>query len=159
LALHAGGTSCRDLLGAAFLAGIRDVEPRPVGFQFHCVLMTSSAYQIAEASPARDRVLPALFNLVDLKTSQSIDAQRGDWTMPAAPPVDSDDAAAAARALRGALDGWDETAADRAATALARCAGLDEAFEVLWPYGARDFTNIGHNPIFVAQAHRTLQQI
>ncbi|HEX5053947.1 MAG TPA: hypothetical protein VFZ65_19370, partial [Planctomycetota bacterium] len=26
-------------------------------------------------------------------------------------------------------------------------------------FGMRDFTNIGHNPIFTAQAHRTLQQI
>ena len=156
--LHHAGVSWRDLLGAAFLAGIREVEPRPVGFHFHCVLMTASAYQIAEALPVGDRLLPALFNLADFKVSQEADARPPDWQLPAAPKVDGDRSSAFAR-LREALDAFDAPAADRAATALAQCAGIDEVFEVLWLYGARDFTSIGHNPIFVAQAHRTLQQV
>jgi len=156
--LHRAGVSWRDLLGAAFLAGIRDVEPRPVGFQFHCVLMTASAFQIAEALPAAERLIPALFNLADLKLSQEVDARAPDWTLPPAPAVDGDRATAFAD-LRAAFEAFDLAAADRAAVALSRCAGLDEAFEALWLYGARDFTNIGHNPIFVAQAHRTLQQV
>ncbi|HEX6810137.1 MAG TPA: hypothetical protein VF384_00815 [Planctomycetota bacterium] len=157
IALHRGGASWRDLLGAAFLAGVRDVRPRPVGYQFHCVLMTASAYQIAEALPEGERVVPALFNLADLKLSQELDARR-DWTMPAAPAVAGDRNTSFAK-LREGLDAYDVHAADEAATAVWRCSSLDEVFEVLWLYGARDFTNIGHNPIFVAQAHRTLQQV
>jgi hypothetical protein len=61
--------------------------------------------------------------------------------------------------LTEALSSWDREGADRAATALARSAALDDAFEPLWWFGMRDFTNIGHNPILVAQAHRTLQEI
>jgi hypothetical protein len=157
--LHRGGTHWRDLLGAAFLAGIRDVEPHPVGYQFHCVMVTSSAFQLAEGSPEPDRLAAALYNLDDYKLSQTIDERDGDWTLPAAPAAGDLDARKATAALTQALTAWDRDAADRAATTLARCSSLDDAFEPLWWYGMRDFTNIGHNPIFVAQAHRTLQQI
>lgn len=157
--LHRGGTHWRDLLGAAFLAGIRDVEPHPVGFQFHCVLVTSSAFQLAEGSPEPDRLAAALFNLDDFKLSQTADERDGDWTLPPAPAAGDLDVRKATAALTAALTKWDRDAADRAATTLARCGSLDDAFEPLWWFGMRDFTNIGHNPIFVAQAHRTLQQI
>ena len=157
--LHRGGAHWRDLLGAAFLAGIRDVEPHPVGFQFHCVLVTSSAFQLAEGSPEPDRLAAALFNLDDYKVSQKIDERDGDWTLPPAPAAFDLDARKATAALTQALAAWDRDAADRAATTLARCSSLDDAFEPLWWFGMRDFTNIGHDPIFVAQAHRTLQQI
>ncbi|MBK8096519.1 MAG: hypothetical protein IPK26_05390 [Planctomycetes bacterium] len=157
--LHRGGTHWRDLLGAAFLAGIRDIEPHPVGFQFHSVLVTSSAFQLAEGSPEPDRLAAALFNLDDYKVSQQIDARDGDWTLPPARVASALDARKATAALTQALAAWDRDAADLAATTLARCSSLDDAFEPLWWFGMRDFTNIGHNPIFVAQAHRTLQQI
>ncbi len=158
--LHAQGVDWRDLLGAAFLAGIRDVQPRPVGFAFHCVLMTWSGYQIGFAVPPEDRLRVALYNLDDLKESQVREQRNGDWTLPPAPTVDAAiDAARAARDLAASLDGWHEDGADRAATALARCASLDEAFQPLWLRAGRDFTNIGHKAIFVVQAFRTLQQI
>ncbi|HEX5051285.1 MAG TPA: hypothetical protein VFZ65_05900, partial [Planctomycetota bacterium] len=153
------GVDWRDLLAAAFLAGIRDVEPRPVGFQFHCVMMTNSAFDIAARAPAAERLAAALFNLDDFKHSQEVDAQRGDWSMAAAPASDEVDVAQATAHLGEVLAKWDLDGADRAATAVAHCATLDEAFEPLWWFGMRDFTNIGHNPIFTAQAHRTLQQI
>src|SRR6185295_16462745 len=34
-----------------------------------------------------------------------------------------------------------------------------EIFEMLWRYGARDYRNIGHKIIFVANTYRTLQTI
>lgn len=156
--LHRAGTDWRDLLGAAFLAGVRDVEPHPVGFQFHCVMMTASAFQIGRGMPPREQLAAALFNLDDFKLSQQVDARGGDWELgpPAAPPLDGNTAGAA---LHEALAAWDREAADRAATALARSASLAAAFEPLWWFGMRDFTSIGHNPIFVAQAHRTLVEI
>jgi hypothetical protein len=159
LELARTGVDWRDLLGACFLAGIRDVEPHPVGFQFHCVMMTSSAFQIARQAPAAERMAAVLFNLDDFKVSQAVDAERGDWTLPAPPDVSDTDAESAASRLATALGAWDRDGADRAATALARTGDLDRAFEPLWWFGARDFTNIGHNPIFVAQSHRTLQEI
>jgi len=158
--LHAGGVHWRELLAAAFLAGIHDVQPRPVGFKFHCVLMTASAFAIADALPERERLAVALFNLDDFKNSQAQDVEAGDWTLPPAPDIGADvDAAKAAAALVAAMTERDPAAADRAVTTLARVATLDQAFEPLWWFGARDFTNVGHHPIFVAQAYRTLQQI
>lgn len=155
----ANGPDWRDLLAAAFLAGIRDVEPRPVGFQFHCVMMTTSAFSIATRAPEPERLAAALFNLDEFKRSQARDARGGDWTMKAAPATAAVDVAAATSAITEVFEKWDLDAADQASTALAHCASLDEAFEPLWWYGLRDFTNIGHNPIFVAQTHRTLQHI
>ena len=58
-----------------------------------------------------------------------------------------------------AMDCWDPEAADRAVTALARTAGADEISELFWRYGARDFRDIGHKAIFVANSWRTLQCI
>src|SRR5262249_42294053 len=38
------GLPYRDLLAATFLAGVRNVKPRPVGFKFHTVLVMNSAH-------------------------------------------------------------------------------------------------------------------
>ena len=157
--LHEGGVDARDLLGATFLAGVQDVSPRPVGFKFHCVMMTSSALQIVARLPSRDRLLPALFNVHDLKISQARDEREGDFSLPAATPPRTDDRDRARAAMQSALDDWDDEAALAAVPALWRTHALDEAFEVLWPFGARDFGNIGHKPIFLAQSQRTLLQI
>ena len=57
------------------------------------------------------------------------------------------------------MDHWDESAADAAVAGLARTAGLNEIFEILFRYGARDFRDIGHKAIFVANSLRTLNLI
>ena len=57
------------------------------------------------------------------------------------------------------MDAWDVEAADRAVAALVRSAGADEMFELLVRYGARDFRDIGHKAIYVANGTRTLNTI
>ena len=57
------------------------------------------------------------------------------------------------------MDNWDEAAADAAVTGLARTAGADEIFEIFCRFGARDFRDIGHKAIYVANSWRTLQVI
>ena len=42
---------------------------------------------------------------------------------------------------------------------LARSTGAAEVMELFWRYGARDFRDIGHKAIFVANSYRTLQTI
>jgi len=42
---------------------------------------------------------------------------------------------------------------------LARTAGVDELFEIFARYGARDFRDIGHKAIYVANSFRTLEVI
>jgi hypothetical protein len=57
------------------------------------------------------------------------------------------------------MESWDVERAERAIVAVARNRSGAEAFEMLWLYGARDYRNIGHKAIFVANAHRTLNAI
>src|SRR5262249_52067333 len=63
------------------------------------------------------------------------------------------------RDFRAAMDGWEIENADRAVAQLARVASLNEAYEMFWRYGARDFRDIGHKAIFVANSYRTLVTI
>jgi hypothetical protein len=45
-----GGTSYQDLLAALMLAGVRGIQPRPVGFKFHAVLVVNSAHLASQAA-------------------------------------------------------------------------------------------------------------
>src|SRR2546426_8751591 len=63
------------------------------------------------------------------------------------------------RSLAAALEGWDGERAERAAATMARHGRASDAFAMLWRYGARDYRNIGHKAIYVANAQRTLQTI
>jgi hypothetical protein len=153
------GLSYRELLAALFLAGVRNVQPRPVGFKFHAVLVINSAHLASLASPDRERWLPIFWAIDQFKSSQAADVREGNWTMgpvdEAAVPPDH----RAREAFIDAMDNWDEAAADAAVTGFARTAGANELFDVFCRYGARDFRDIGHKAIFVANSFRTLEVI
>jgi hypothetical protein len=154
-----GGTSYQQLLGAVMLAGVRGIQPRPVGFKFHAVLVVNSAHQASLAAHDRDRWLPLFWACDNFKRSQATNAREGDWRMA---PVDEAQLPAAAHAgqrFREGMDNWDTEAADRAVAAWCRTAGANEVYEAFWRYGARDFRDIGHKAIFVANSYRTLQTI
>lgn len=154
-----GGTSYQQLLSAVMLAGVRGIQPRPVGFKFHAVLVVNSAHQASLAAQNRDRWLPLFWACDNFKRSQARNRAEGDWRLA---PVDDARLPAAAHAgprFREAMDNWDTEGADRAIAAWARTAGANEVYEALWRYGARDFRDIGHKAIFVANSYRTLQTI
>src|SRR5207249_4757852 len=48
------GLSYRDVVTALMLAGVRNIEPRPVGFKFHAVLVVKSAHLASIPSPDSD---------------------------------------------------------------------------------------------------------
>lgn len=153
------GTTYREVLTALLLAGVRNIQPRPVGFKFHAVLVVNAAHLASQNSPDEDRWLPIFWALDAFKSSQARDVQEGDWTMSAldekaVPPPDK-----AQAAFAKAMDHWDEAAADVAAAGLVRGAGAQEVFDVLCRFGARDFRDIGHKIIFVSNSWRTLQTI
>lgn len=152
-----GGTSFRTLLGAVHLAGTREVRPRPVGFQLHAVMMVPSAITLAERSDEPERTLFVLFNVLDLKRSQQLDRRAGDWRLPS--PPRADDALDARAEFVRAIDLADEARAQALVPLVHESCSLDDAFELLWPLGARDFHNIGHKIIFVHQSHRMLQDV
>ncbi|MBL8851374.1 MAG: hypothetical protein JNG89_16950, partial [Planctomycetaceae bacterium] len=154
------GLSYQHLLAALFLAGIRNIQPRPaVGFKFHGVLAVNAAHLASMASPDELRWLPIFWSLDYFKATQQQDVEEGNWTMPAVneSAVPTGDKAAAEFAH--AMDSWDEAAADAAAAGLARSAGGAGAFEALFRFGARDFRSIGHKAIYVSNSWRTLNVI
>jgi hypothetical protein len=153
------GTNYQQLLGAVFLAGVRGIRPRPVGFKFHAVLVINSAHLASLAATDNDRWLPLFWALDNFKVSQATNQKEGGWMMPPADEAKLPPAHAAKQRFIEAMDDWDEEGADRAVTALARTAGATEVIELLWRYGARDFRDIGHKAIYVANAWRTLQAI
>jgi hypothetical protein len=154
-----GGVTYRELLAALLLAGVRSIEPRPVGFKFHAVLVVNSAHLASLASSDSDRWLPIFWAIDQFKSSQAANIREGGWVLG---PVDEKTVPPshkAREAFTRAMDNWDEAAADAAIVGLARTAGADEIFELLCRYGVRDFYEIGHKQIYVANSFRTLQTI
>src|SRR6476620_2589830 len=102
------GVSYRRLLAALFLAGIRNVNPRPPGFALHCVFVIHAAHLISLEAPADVRLLPLFYALDDFKAAQDRDAKAkgGDYTMPAMrgalPSTDR-----AVSELSTAMEAWD----------------------------------------------------
>src|SRR5207245_7338836 len=68
------GVSYRQMLGALFLAGIRNVNPRPPGFALHCVFVIHAAHLIGMEAPPDSRLLPLFYALDNFKTAQARDA-------------------------------------------------------------------------------------
>jgi hypothetical protein len=149
----------QQLLAALFLAGVRSIQPRPVGFKFHAVLVVNSAHLASLAMPDNDRWLPLFWALDNFKSSQARNQTEGGWVMR---PVDEGKVPPSSQAkgrFIEAMDNWDEEGADRAIVGLARSAGAGEIIELFWRYGARDFRDIGHKAIYAANSWRTLQTI
>ncbi|HJT78168.1 MAG TPA: hypothetical protein VJ739_13270, partial [Gemmataceae bacterium] len=154
------GTSYQQLLAAVLLAGVRGIKPRPVGFKFHAVLVINSAHLAAQAAPDRDRWLPLFWALDNFKSSQAKNKEEsGGWMMSAVDEAKLPPATQARARFTEAMDNWDEEGADRAVTALVRSAGAEEVIETFWRYGARDFRDIGHKAIYVANSWRAMQTV
>lgn len=154
------GASPQDLLAAAFVAGIRDISPNGPGGKFHAVLMVESTFQLLPVSTPEQARLAALWALWDLKRCQERDrVEENDWSLPPRPDVSFSNATAARRELKASLDGWDAVRADRAVTGLLELDDPEQIFELLWPYAARCFADLGHKIIFGVHAHRTLRRL
>jgi hypothetical protein len=155
------GTTYREVLAALFLAGIRNVEPRPnVGFKFHAVMVVNSAHLASISSPDKERWLPIFWALDYFKDSQARNlSESKGWRMP---PVDESavpPAHKAREAVISALDNWDSAAVDPAIAGFVRTAGAEKVLELFWEYAPRDFRAIGHKAIFAANGKRTLDTI
>jgi len=153
------GTTYREILSALLLAGVRNIQPRPVGFKFHAVLVVNSAHLASVNSPDSDRWLPIFWALDYFKSSQAQDIKEGDWTMAGVQESEVPSSEKARQMFAEGMDQWDEEKVDAATAGLARAAGAQEVFDLFARYGARDFRDIGHKAIFVANSWRTLQAI
>jgi hypothetical protein len=153
------GLKYQELLAALLLAGVRNIQPRPVGFKFHAVLVVNSAHLASIASPEEDRWLPIFWALDYFKDSQARDLREGDWTLGRVKEEKVPQAPQAREAFIKAIENWDVAETDAAVAGLARALEPQEIFELFARYGARDFRDIGHKAIYVANAWRTLQTI
>src|SRR5215510_1719430 len=153
------GLSYRELLAALLSAGVRNIQPRPVGFKCHAVLVVNSAHLASLASPDSDRWLPIFWALDYFKESQAADVREGDWAMGAVDESTMPGAPKARQAFIEAMNNWDEGAADAAVSGLVRAASEREIFEIFCRFGARVFRDIGHKAIYVPNGLRTLQHI
>ncbi len=147
------------LLAALLLAGVRNIQPRPVGFKFHAVLVVHAVHLASRNLPPADRWLPLFWAVDDFKASQFRDVLAGDWQLP---PVNErlvPGADQARQAFERAMEAWDEPAADVAAAGIVRHLPASQCLALLSRYGARDYRDIGHKAIYVANAWRTLQTI
>ena len=150
------GLAYNELLAALFVAAVRNVQPRPVGFKFHAVLAINAAHQASLSGPDSDRWLPLFWSLDSFKGSQAEEKKKTGWTLP---PVDESKIPSpdkARQAFISALETWDVEGIDAPVVSLARNAGAHEVFELFFRYGMRDFRDIGHKAIFVAGAWRLL---
>ena len=157
--VKSGKLSYREILAALQLAGVRNVQPRPVGFKFHSVLVVNSAHMASMASPDQDRWLPIFWALDYYKQAEKTNVDQGNWHMA---PVDETAVPKAKHARKEfvrAMENWDVAAADAAVSGLVRSCGAHQAFELFAGFGSRDFRDIGHKAIFVAKSFRTLQNI
>jgi len=155
-----GGTSYQSLLAALFLAAVRNVQPRPsVGFKFHAVLVVNAAHIASLASPPQDRWLPILWAYDYFKSKQLEEERTSGWKLPPVKESQIPSGSTAKKEFLSALETWDEQKADTAVAGMARTAGANEIFEILFRYGSRDYRSIGHKAIFVANARRTLMTI
>jgi hypothetical protein len=153
------GLPYRQLVAGVFLAGIRNIKPRPVGFKFHAVMAISAAHQLSLDAPQSDRLLPFFWALDTFKNSQAQDVREGDWTLAPVKESAVPSPSQSRQRFVEAMERWDDEAADVAITGLFRSAGAGEVMELLWNYGIRDQQNIGHKAIFTAHAFRTLEVI
>jgi hypothetical protein len=151
--------SYEEILTALFLAGVRDIEPRPVGFKFHAVMVINPVRLTSQASQGNDRWLPLFWALDNFKVSQSRNQKEGGWVLK---PVNESKLPSASQAKQLFIEGmdqWDEERADHAVTSLSRSIDANELIELFWRFGARDFRDIGHKAIYTANAWRTLECI
>lgn len=154
------GLAYRDVLTALFLAGVRNVPPRPtVGFKFHAVLVVNSAHLAALAGPDRERWLPLFWAMDNFKNSQAQAIKETGWRMKPVNEMAVPTSERARESFEAAMNDWDEERADAAAAVLARSFGPGELFDLFARYGCRDFRDIGHKIIYVANAFRALEAI
>ena len=154
------GLAYREVLAALLLAGVRNIQPRPnVGFKFHAVLVVNSAHQAALAGPDKERWLPLFWALDNFKSAQAQNIKESGWRMKPVDEMNVPKRQRAREAFTHAMDNWDVEAADVAVAGLARYAEPGEMFDIFARYGARDFRDIGHKAIYVANAFRTLEVI
>ena len=146
------GLPYRNFLAALYLANIR------TRFVNHPLAVLHSADQLALDLPPRERLLPVLWALDSFKFHQQGDkAEFCPALRPLAGRLPAPENAA--KEFHEAMAAFDGGRAERAIAVLARGEGRSRVAELLWHYGARDWTFIGHLAIWAANCWRPLEAV
>lgn len=144
------GATYRSLLSALFLANMRTIG------NGHPAAVVHSANRLTFYLPHSERLLPLFWAVDSFKFEQersraghNLKALTG--RLPSAEQAEGE--------LRAGMEGYDPERVERAVAALARAAAPARVAEPLWYYGARDWTFIGHNAIWIANGWRVLETI
>lgn len=143
------GLSYRRFLAGVFLAAIRK------GDSHHSVYLVHSAHQVSLDLRPEERLLPLFWAVDHYKWQQEA------YPTPPLPPLTGALPAAekAAAEFHAAMQAAQSDRAERALVAVARTQGARQASELLWPYGCRDLSFIGHRAIAVSSCARALDTI
>jgi hypothetical protein len=142
------GVPFRELMAATFLHALRHDG-------HHTVYLVHAALAMSLQVPPADRLLP-LFWAVDVVKEhiERFEEKPAPPLMGALPA-----AAGVAGEFDAAMDAWEREHAERAIIVLARSEGVGAALQRLCRYAARDWSFIGHVPIGISNAWRTLEVI
>lgn len=154
------GLTYSSLLGALAEAAVRTVQPYPVvGFKYHAFMVLQAIQLATVHGRPEDRWLPILWAADAFKGSQADERAAGGWALGPVPEHLVPPPARAESAFLEALERWDPEAADAALVGLLGTVPRERLFEHLFTYGARDFRDIGHKAITVANCHRLLSVV
>ena len=142
------GVPYRELLAAAFLfAALRDGH--------HSVYLVHSAHQLSLDLSADDRMLPLFWSVDVMK--EHLTRFRKSEVEPLAGSLPS--ARVAKAEFIEAMETMDREKAEHAIIAICRSQGAKQAYAKILPYACRDNFFIGHIPIGIVHAGRTLDSI
>jgi hypothetical protein len=139
------GVPFRELMAATFLHALRHDG-------HHTVYLVHSALEMSRDLLPEERLLP-LFWAVDV-VKEHIERFKEKPAPPLRGTLPSAENAAAE--FDAAMDAWEQERAELAVIGLARSHGTEAAFQRFCHYAARDWSFIGHMPIAVSNAWRTL---
>jgi hypothetical protein len=147
-----GGMSYRHFLAALFLAALRG--PSAIA---HSVFVIHSAHQLSLDAPIQERLLPLFWALNNYKYWSHWHTNNPDRLTPFKGIMPSEEKAEAE--FHVAMEQMDHAKAEAALICLARTQGAHRVMELLWPYGAKDCVDVGHNAIALSSVWRVLPTI
>jgi hypothetical protein len=149
------GLPYRNFLAAMFLAKVREGEVEHESAALH------AANQLTLDAPVQERLLPAFWALDSFKWHQERGGEgRGRGAIGLKPLTGKLPAAdQAEEEFHAAMKAGESERAQRAIVVLIQTQGAARALEPVWRYGARDWSFIGHNAIWVASTVRVLETV
>ncbi|MDI3325876.1 hypothetical protein QKW35_15965 [Pontibacterium granulatum] len=145
-----------ELIKALLSAGVSHIEPRPVGFKYHAVLMVDAVRRMSLEAEGIANWIPILWNVDYFKHSQARSRNISDWHLENARselPTLAEAPAFYTQGMRSRT--WLQ--ADTAITRLARSGSMHQVFELMLEWAVRDFHSIGHKAILLAGVWRSLE--